>query len=268
MSIELSDTGFLHPPRLVDTHCHLQSEAFSADREEVLARATDSLAWLVVVGDDLESSRAGVELVGPGVYAAVGVHPYHPELIEDNGINVLSDLCARPGVVAIGEIGLDYYKHNDAPHDLQQRAFRAQLDLAVTASLPVIIHNRDAEVDLAAILEGYAPRLRGGVMHCFSGDAAFAQRCLSWGFYISFAGNLTFPKANHLREAGATVPLDRLLVETDSPYLAPQPVRGKRCEPIYIRYTAETLAAVKGVDPEELNRLTTENARRLFGVSA
>jgi len=252
--------------RLVDTHCHLQDRAFDADREAVLARALESLEWVVVIGDDLAACRAGIELIAPGVYAAVGVHPYHPEEVDDPGIESLRAMCTRSGVVAVGEIGLDYYIHNTAPRDAQQRAFRAQLDLAVDAGLPVVIHNRDAQDDLATILDEYAPCLAGGIMHCFSGDAAFAERCLAWGFHISFAGNVTFPKAVKLREAAAAVPLERLLVETDSPYLAPQPVRGKRCEPAYVRYAAETLAAVKGVTLEELAQRTTENARRLFKI--
>lgn len=252
--------------RPVDTHCHLQSEKFDEDREAAIARALDALEWLVVIGDDLESSEAAAALTRDRVYAAVGVHPYHPEHVTEEGIAKLRDMGSRSGVVAIGEIGLDYYKYNTAPRDTQQNAFRAQLDLAVELNLPVVIHNRDAEDDIAAALDEYARQLPGGIMHCFSGDAAFAERCVAWGFHVSFAGNVTFPKAGPLREAALAVPMERLLIETDSPYLAPQPVRGKRCEPAYVRYTAETLAALKGLTLEEFCEQTTRNASELFRV--
>jgi len=251
---------------LVDTHCHLQSERFDEDREAVLGRALEALDWIVVIGDSLASSEAAVDLVRDGVYAAVGVHPYHPEEIDALGIQRLRALAAKPGVVAIGEIGLDYFKYNDAPRDTQQNAFHAQLQLAAELELPVVIHNRDSHDDLAAILEEHHRNLRGGIMHCFAGDGAFLERCLSWDFHVSFAGNLTFPKARELRDAAAAVPMHRLLVETDSPYLAPQPVRGKRCEPAYLRYTAETLAEVKGIGVDELIARTTANACALFRI--
>ncbi|MCC6696565.1 MAG: TatD family hydrolase [Candidatus Hydrogenedentes bacterium] len=252
---------------LVDTHCHLQDRAFDEDREAVIARALGGLDWMVVIGDSLASSEAATALVRPGVYAAVGVHPYHPEQIDDAGLTALRELAGRPGVVAIGEIGLDYYKHNTAPRATQQDAFRRQLDLAVELNLPAIIHNRDSHEDLAAILDTYAGRLPGGIMHCFAGDTAFVERCIGWDFHVSFAGNVTFPKAGDLREAARAVPLNRLLVETDSPYLAPQPVRGKRCEPAYVAHTAAALGEVMGVTPGELARITSENARALFRVA-
>lgn len=251
---------------LVDTHCHLQSERFDEDRDAVLARAVEALDWIVLIGDSLESSQAAVDLVEEQVYAAVGVHPYHPEQVSDEGLARLRSLAARPGVVAIGEIGLDYYKYNEAPRDVQQSAFRAQLELAANLNLPVVIHNRESQDDLASILDEYHATLCGGIMHCYSGDAAFVERCLSWGFHVSFAGNVTFPKAQGLRDAAGAVPMNRLLVETDSPYLAPQPVRGTRCEPAFVTYTAETLAKVKGLDLDTFIAQTTANARALFRV--
>jgi TatD DNase family protein len=251
---------------LVDTHCHLQSERFDEDRDAVLTRALESLDWLVLIGDSLATSEAAVTLIQDRVYAAVGIHPYHPEEASSAGIERLRHLAKRPGVVAIGEIGLDYYKYNDAPRDVQQEAFRAQLRLAAELDLPVVIHNRDAQDDLAVILDERPRDLCGGIMHCFAGDVAFVERCLSWDFHVSFAGNVTFPKAQALRDAAQAVPLNRLLIETDSPYLAPQPVRGKRCEPAFVRYTAETLAEVKGVLVDELIAQTTSNARALFRV--
>lgn len=251
---------------LVDTHCHLQSERFDEDRDTVLMRALESVDWLVLIGDSLASSEAAIALIQDRVYAAVGIHPYHPAEANPTGIVRLKDLAKSPGVVAIGEIGLDYYKYNDAPRDVQQEAFRAQLRLAAELHLPVVIHNRDAQDDLAAILDEHHRDLCGGIMHCFAGDAAFVERCLSWDFHVSFAGNVTFPKAQTLRDAAQVVPMNRLLIETDSPYLAPQPVRGKRCEPAYVRYTAETLADLKGVRLDELIAQTTSNARALFRV--
>jgi len=250
--------------RPVDSHCHLQDRAFDADRREVLDRALDALEFLVVVGDCLDTSREAVDLCGDRVHAVVGFHPYHAERALTS-IDALRELAGQPGVVALGEIGLDYY-NKFAPEDAQRHAFRRQLELAVDLRLPVVVHSREAEHDTAAILHEFAAELPGGIMHCFAGDAAFAERCLSWGFLISFAGNVTFPKAAPLRDAALAVPLDRLLVETDSPYLAPQPVRGRRCEPAYVRHTAETLAGLKGVPYDDFAARTTENARRIFGV--
>ncbi|GMU91646.1 MAG: hypothetical protein AMXMBFR4_07040 [Candidatus Hydrogenedentota bacterium] len=249
---------------LVDTHCHLQDPRFDEDRSEVLERALAVLDWVIVIGDCLKSSLTAVEMTGERVYAAVGVHPYHPQEIDNAGILALRELAEQPGVAAIGEIGLDYYRHNDAPPEAQQQAFREQLTLACELGLPVVIHNRDAHDDVLKILADYSRDLRGVVMHCFSGEAKFARSCVDQGYYVSFAGNLTYPKAGQLREAAAIVPMDRLLVETDSPYLAPQPHRGKRCEPAYVVHTAHMLADLKGTSPEELARITTENARRLF----
>lgn len=253
---------------LVDSHCHLQDSAFDPDRAEVLSRALETLDWLVVIGDDLPTSRAAVDLTQPRVYASVGIHPYHADAVDAQTLKALRTLAQSPYVVAIGEIGLDYFKHNDTPRDVQQTAFEQQLELAASLELPVVIHNRDSDEDLSAILEARHARLAGGVMHCFAGSTAFVERVLSWGFYISFAGNATFPKAEELRIAAQAVPLDRLLVETDAPYLAPQPVRGKRCEPAFVRHTAEALAKVLGVDFETLSAATAENAARLFRIPA
>jgi TatD DNase family protein len=250
--------------RLVDTHCHLQDRAFDADRDEVLRRALDALEFLVVVGDDLENSRKAAALCGDRVYAVVGFHPYHAVAALDS-LDALRELLARPGVVALGEIGLDYY-NKFAPEDAQREAFRRQLELAAETKLPVVIHSREAQEDTSAILREHAAALPGGIMHCFAGDASFAEECASWGFNISFAGNVTFPKAAPLRDAASAVPLERLLVETDSPYLAPQPVRGKRCEPAYVRHTAETLAALKAVDLDTFAEHTTRSARRIFRI--
>lgn len=256
-------------PRLVDTHCHLQDGAFDDDREAVIKRSLEALDWLVVIGDDLSSSRAAAALIRDGVYAAVGVHPYHAEGVGDGEVKVLRELAGAEGVVAIGEIGFDYYKHCEASPEAQERAFLHQLQLASELDLPVVIHNREGHGHLSTVLNAHRELLNGGgIMHCFPGDAAFVRDCVEWGFHISFAGNVTFPKAEELRESARLVPADRLLVETDSPYLAPQPVRGKRCEPAYVQHTAAVLAEVRQESFEELAAQTTANAAALFGVQA
>lgn len=251
--------------KFVDCHCHLQDTAFDDDREEVIRRSLEELAWLVVVGEDLETSRQAVELARENIYATVGVHPHHAEQVEGDVAESLKELLAKPRVIAVGETGLDYF-YDHAPRDAQRSVFSLQLGLACEAGVPVVIHSRDAEEDIAALVEPYKDRLPGGVMHCFSGDAAFAERCVEWGFYISFAGNVTFPRAADLRETVRAVPLDRLLVETDSPHLAPQPIRGDRCEPAFVRYTAEVLAQLKSVSLEELAQKTAQNAKTAFHI--
>lgn len=251
---------------LVDTHCHLQDGKFDDDREAVLARSLKRLEWLIIIGDDLESSREAVALCHDGVYAAVGLHPYHAALGDTAGLQIIRNLAQEPGVVAIGEIGLDYSRYSECSPEVQEAAFTGQLQLAHELNLPVVIHNRDAHDHMRQVMRTHGHLLKGGVMHCFAGDPRFVEECLEWGLHISFAGNVTFPKAEDLREAARTVPLDRLLVETDSPYLAPQPVRGKRCEPIFVEYTAAVQAELHGVAIEELARITTQNAEQLFGV--
>lgn len=258
------------PSRLADTHCHLQDEAFCPDRDEVIARALDALDFAVVIGDDLDSSERACELVREGIYAAVGVHPYHAEVFADRkaaSLERLRALAQRPGVVALGEMGMDYYKYCPAPPAVQRDAFAAQLELAAELRLPVVVHNRDAHEDLGAVLDRYASQLPGGILHCFSGGLDFLKRGLDWGFHISFAGNVTYKKAGELREAARETPLDRLLVETDSPYLAPQAVRGSRCEPAFAVHTAACIAECKGLPLEEAAAAMTANARRLLGVS-
>jgi len=252
--------------RLADTHCHLQEGRFDGGREDVIARALDELAFVVTVGDTLASSEAGLKLTRDRVYASAGIHPHHADEWCDASGERLSRLLQHPSIVALGEIGLDYHYECTA-RQIQAEALEAQLEIAVAQRLPVIIHCREAEKDTAAVLAQFSPRLAGGVMHCFGGSTGFAERCLEWGLYISFAGNVTFPKAAPLREAAAAVPLDRLLVETDSPYLAPQPVRGKRCEPVYVKHTAQVLAELKRVPEDEFAAQTTRNARALFRIA-
>lgn len=254
---------------MIDSHAHLQFDAFDPDREEVLSRARAAgLEALVVVGIDLASSRAALELANQraDVFAAAGLQPNSE--IEDlsrelAGIEVL----LRQGAgkfVALGEIGLDFH-HRDVPREAQEERFLAQLDLARKLRLPVIIHCRDAFAELFDLLAG-GPSVPSGVLHCFSGTWREAAKALDLGFHVSIAGNVTYPKASELREVAGKVPLGRLLVETDCPFLAPQGHRGKRNEPSFLGETIACVAEVRGIRPEELAASTSGAARSLFGI--
>jgi TatD DNase family protein len=251
--------------RSVDTHCHLQMTQFDADREEVLARALEQLAFIIVIGDAVDGCLGALELVRPNVYATVGFHPYHAVQYDKDAENRLEEFASRPGVVAIGEIGLDY--HNEvSPRPVQRRAFEQQLALAARLGLPAVIHSRDADEDTYAVLREQVPHLAACILHCFGGGVDFADKCLALGCFISFAGNVTFPKAITLQEAAKRVPLDRLLAETDAPYLAPQPVRGKRCEPGHVLHTLRFLADLKGQVPEDIQAQVVKNACKAFTI--
>lgn len=253
--------------RLFDTHCHLQDAAFDEDRDDTLARALEGLEGVVIVGDDVETSRRAVGLTRGRVYAAVGIHPYHADAVTPEALDELRALAANPAVVAIGETGIDYSRYSTVPGEVQERAFRAQLELAGECGLPVVVHNRDAHDHVARVLDEMHAVPRGGIMHCFAGGAAFSERCVGWGFHVSFAGNVTYPKAHDLREAARAVPAGQLLVETDAPYLAPQPRRGKRNEPAHVRFTAACIAEERGMTLDDLAAQTTANARRLFALA-
>jgi len=262
---------------LIDTHCHLDFERFDEDREAVIQRATDAgVTRIVVPGLDIASSRAAVELVDryPGIYAAVGFHPNSigptpPDL--DETLDTIRDLAQHDKVVAIGEIGLDYY-WDTTPPNLQHDWLRAQLDLAADLSLPVILHNRDSTDDILEMLQQWiedgnrAGSKSTGVMHSFSGDKHAAERTVEMGLHVGFTGPITFRKADETRRVAAQVPADRLLIETDAPFLTPHPYRGKRNEPAYVRYVAERLAEVRSISLEEMAGQTTRNARHLFRI--
>lgn len=254
---------------LVDTHAHLDSGQFEPDRETVIQRALDQgIGHLVTVGCDLESSRASVEIAAshPTIYAAVGIHPHDAPQATDEGLEELRRLIrTEKKIVAVGEIGLDFYRDR-APRERQRDAFRRQIRLAHEVGLPIIVHDRDAHDEVLAILREEKANEVGGVLHCFSGDLAMAKACLDLGFYISFTGSISYPKNEAIREVVKAVSIDRMLVETDCPYLAPQPHRGRRNEPAYVRHTAETIAEVKGLTVEDVARITTLNAFTLFGI--
>jgi TatD DNase family protein len=254
--------------RLIDTHAHLTDDRFAGDLPDVLQRAQEAgLCAVINAGFDLASSQRAVALAAsvPMVYAAVGIHPHEASAMDIHVLEEIRRLAGSGKVVAVGEIGLDYY-YNHAPRQRQQETLRAQLGLARELKLPVIVHDREAHGDILSILQEEPPGSLAGVMHCFSGDRAFAARCLELGLYISIAGPVTFKKASELADVAAYVPADRLLLETDAPYLAPVPYRGRRNEPAYVMAVAQQVAQIRQVGTEELAAMTTANAIRLFGL--
>ena len=252
---------------LFDTHAHYDSRQFDADRDQVLSGLPGQGVSLVMnPGCDLPSSRKAVEIARqyPFVYAAVGVHPEDCADWEDGRLLELRTLAAEPKVRAIGEIGLDYYWKENPPRDLQQRVFRHQMELAGELGLPVIVHDRDAHGDCMAIVREY-PQVTG-VFHCFSGSAEMARELIGLGWMISFTGVLTYRNARKAVEAAQAVPLEKIMIETDSPYMTPVPYRGQRNDSSYVRLVAEKLAEWKDIAPEELEHATLENGKRLFRI--
>jgi len=255
-------------PSLIDTHAHLDSGQFAADRDAVIARAAEAgISHILTIGCDLASSQASVEIAAahPSVYAAVGIHPHDAGEADATGLEKLRQLAAEPKIVAIGEVGLDFYRDR-SPREVQRQAFGAQIRLARQLGLPLIVHDREAHEEVLQILREERASEVGGVLHCFSGDPAMAKACIELGFHISFPGTITYPKNDAAREVVRAVPIDRMLVETDCPYLAPQAYRGRRNEPAYVRHTAETIAAIKGLTIDDVARITTLNAFNLFGI--
>ena len=249
---------------IFDSHAHYDDPAFDPDREEVLAAIRRSgVETVLTIGADLDSSRAALALAERHsfLWAAVGVHPHGAGELPGDWLEQLEALAASPRVLAIGEIGYDY--HYDLQwKEAQKTAFRAQLELAARLDLPVIIHDREAHGDTMDLLREYRPR---GVVHCFSGSAQMAREVVALGMFVGFTGVVTFKNARRALEAAAVVPLDRLLVETDCPYMAPEPFRGKRCDSSLLPCTIAKLAEIKGISPQALTDAAAENARRLFG---
>jgi TatD DNase family protein len=255
-------------PGFVDTHCHLDAQYFPEGPDAAMARAeAKGVTGFVVVGvgHDLAPARAAVALAErrARTFAAVGIHPHDAVTYTPDARHELALLAAKPSVVAVGEIGLDYH-YDHSPREVQRAAFAALIGLAREANKPIVVHTREAPADTLAILESEGAREVGGVIHCFSEDKAFAERALDLGFYVSFSGIVTFKKSVAIQEVAAWAPLDRILVETDSPYLAPVPYRGKPCEPAYVLETAKRAAELRGMPVEALAEATTANAERLF----
>ncbi|MCI0710008.1 MAG: TatD family hydrolase [Chloroflexi bacterium] len=261
--------------KLVDTHCHLDFGAYDEDRERVIQNAIDAgVTRIINPGTDFASSQRAINLAHQHdeIFAAVGVHPnstvgWSPEVLSG-----IETLAANEKVVSIGEIGLDYYR-DKSPKVTQHHAFETQLELAAKLELPIIIHNRDASEDVIAILREWIPTLpdsltdRPGVLHSFSASWTIAEKALEMGFYLGFTGPVTFKKADDLRVIATRVPIDRILVETDGPFLTPHPYRGKRNQPAYVAYVADRIAALHLMDTETFAAQTTDNAERLFGLS-
>jgi TatD DNase family protein len=255
---------------LIDTHCHLDWQAFDPDREAVIDRAVRAgVRRMISIGVDVPSSRRAIEIAEQhtAVYAAVGVHPNDCADFNAVVLNEVRSLAQHPKVVAIGEIGLDYYWHR-VDRDVQARAFRAQLELAAEINKPVIIHSRDAAPDVVRALESFTAQTASlpGTLHSYFDDLDIARRVFSLGFYIGVTGPITFKKSDREREIIRQVRNDRLLLETDAPFLTPVPHRGKRNEPAYVRHVAETIALVRKQSLEEVARQTTHNAEQLFGL--
>lgn len=252
---------------LVDTHAHLDHELFADDVEAVIQRARAAgLHYIITIGSDLASSEAAVRLAEtyPSVYATVGIHPHDAVQFNEEAYQRLRELAAHPRVVAIGEIGLDYY-YDHSPRPVQRAVFVRQLELARETGLPFVVHNREADEDTMAVLRDWG-RDVPGLMHSFAGSPAMLEECLSMGYLVSTGGMVTFRNAEAIRAVMARVPLDRLLVETDAPYLTPVPLRGRRNEPAYVQYVVQFLAEWRGLDPKELAATTTANACRFFGL--
>jgi len=264
-------------PMYIDSHAHLEGHRYDDDREQVIARARESGIEAIVAignGDGPENFDCGIKLAEKYdfIYATIGIHPHEAKLADQSAYDRMAQLLKRPKVIAVGEIGLDYF-YDHSPRDVQKRVFSQQMEIAQDAKLPIVIHCRPSENSddgwddcLGLIREQWAPSGLGGILHCFTGNAAQAKRALDMGFMVSFAGNITFPKAQQIREAALTVPLDRILIETDSPFLAPAPNRGKRNEPAFVKDVARQIGDLRHLSAEEVGTQTTQNFYRFFSL--
>ncbi|WP_227939150.1 TatD family hydrolase [Alkalihalobacillus deserti] len=254
---------------LFDTHVHLNADQFDEDLEEVITRAKEAgVETMVVVGFDEKTINRALKLIDTYdfLYAAVGWHPVDAIDMEDKHLDWLEELSSNPKVVALGEMGLDYH-WDKSPKDIQKVVFRKQIRLAKKVKLPIVIHNRDADQDIVNILKEEEAHEVGGIMHCFGGSVEIAQECLRMNFHISLGGPVTFKNAKRPKQVAQEIPLDRLLIETDCPYLAPHPFRGKRNEPALVKLVAEQIAELREMEYEQIAEQTTANAKKLFGLS-
>lgn len=253
---------------LFDTHAHYYDPQYNGDRNEAIERAKMSgVEYILTVSSDIASSIENITLTQNNdfLYAAIGVHPHNVIDLNNNMVSALTDFASYPKVVAIGEIGLDYF-YDNSPREAQKIWFAKQISLAKNVKLPIIVHDRDAHEDTVTILKNENAREVGGVLHCYSGSVEMAREILDMGMMISFAGPITFKNANKLLEVAKYVPDDRMLIETDCPYLAPEPHRGKRNESAYVRLIAEKIAKIKGKSVDYIAEITTANAKRLFNI--
>ena len=253
---------------LFDTHMHLNARQFAEDQEEAIERANSAgVTYMIVVGFDDETIPLAIEIAETyeNIYAAVGWHPVDAIHYQERHLDWLQTLTEHPKVVALGEMGLDYH-WDTSPKDVQEKVFRQQIRLAKKLDMPIIIHNREATSDVIRILQEENAAEVGGIMHCYSGTVAEVQPCLDMNFYISLGGPVTFKNAHEVKEVAKVIPLDRLLIETDAPYLAPHPYRGKRNEPAYVKLVAEEIARLREIDYEELCKITTRNAFEIFSI--
>jgi len=253
---------------VIDTHCHLDMMRSGEDIGTIISRAAASgVSKIITIGIDLESSKKAIEIANQyeGVYASVGIHPHNVQGLQDKSYDELEKLCDNGKVVAYGEIGLDFVKQY-APQHLQLEHYARQVNLAKKVELPLVIHDREAHKEILHILKKEAPYKAAGVMHCFSGDWQLATEVLDLGFLISIPGVVTFNKASALHEVAQKVPLDKLILETDAPFLAPDPYRGRPNIPEYVLYTAKKIADLRGITVDEVARATTNNAQNLFGI--
>ena len=249
----------------IDSHAHIQLPQFNHDRDAVLKRAHEAaLSAILVIGFDVKTSRGAVELAEKheNIYATVGMHPHDAKDFTPDALHTLRALAAHPKVIALGEMGLDYHR-NRSPRPLQKAAFEKQLDMAEELDMPIIIHNRDAYMDILPILEARRGKIRG-VLHCFTGDVEVMHRSLAIQFHIGIGGIVTYPNAKDVQAVAREVPAERLLIETDCPWLAPQFRRGKRNEPAYVRAVAEKIAELRGTSIETIGEVTTRNFQQLF----
>ena len=251
-----------------DSHCHVDEEQFDEDREAVLARMREhGITRYAVIGSDMETSRRAIRFAREheGAVAVAGIHPHEAKGFREEDPDEIAAWYRAGKIRAVGEIGLDYY-YDHSPREVQREVCRKQMELAWEIGAPVAYHIRDAHAEMLEIMKSMKARLTGGIIHCFSGSAEIAKEYLKLGYYISFAGPLTFKKAPKLQEACRIVPKNRLLIETDSPYMAPEPVRGRRNEPANVRYVGLKLAELRGETPEEVAAYTTENAKSVYGL--
>ncbi len=253
---------------LFDSHAHLDDDKYSEDRDEVIAALENQGTSLVMnVASDMVTSHQSIELAEkyPFIYASVGVHPCSTGEMTDNDIEVLKELSKHEKVKAIGEIGLDYY-WDEPDRETQKKWFRRQMQLAMELDMPFIIHDRDAHEDCLNILKEFDIKKTGGVMHCFSGSAEMARQVVSMGMMIALGGALTFKNAAKTVKVAQEIPLEHIIIETDSPYLTPEPFRGKRNTPGYVKFVAQKIAELKGVDVDTVAKITVENTKRLYRI--